>query len=488
MSQRLGLGQHLKQTQNLVLTQQMQQAIKILQLNHLELINEIQEELSQNPTLEEASTSQTTEYDEGQASLERGAAAQAEDVVDQNNGSTEAPGGERDWGQLLQEQGSAPGDFKNAAGPSPFDDLPSIDQTLAASESLSQHLIAQIGTVSCRSEVRQACVAIVLNLDGRGWLEMSLEEVATEAEVSLEDAQDALDIVQSLDPIGCGARSLVECLCVQAALLWPEDPSFARIITHHLSDLQARNYPSIGRAMDMHLEDVVEYHKMIQTLEPWPGRPYGEPPNPYITPDVEVVKMGGRWQIRQNEDGLPRLRVSPYYRGVLQDGGSTREEKKFIKERLEAAEFLIKSIYQRQSTIQKVMNVILERQEGFFDRGPEQLRPMILRNVAEEIGVHESTVSRATSNKYVLTPHGIFELKYFFDAAIQRTHGEDLAGEAVREKLRKLIQEEDRKNPLSDEALVQLLTKQNVKIARRTVAKYRDQMGILPSSQRKQMF
>jgi RNA polymerase sigma-54 factor len=198
--------------------------------------------------------------------------------------------------------------------------------------------------------------------------------------------------------------------------------------------------------------------------------------------------MGGRWQIRQNEDGLPRLRVSPYYRGVLQDGGSTREEKKFIKERLEAAEFLIKSIYQRQSTIQKVMNVILERQEGFFDRGPEQLRPMILRNVAEEIGVHESTVSRATSNKYVLTPHGIFELKYFFDAAIQRTHGEDLAGEAVREKLRKLIQEEDRKNPLSDEALVQLLTKQNVKIARRTVAKYRDQMGILPSSQRKQMF
>ena len=292
----------------------------------------------------------------------------------------------------------------------------------------------------------------------------------------------------SFDPLGCGSRGLIECLTTQARFHWPEDPVILRILTERLSDLETRNYAALARALDLDVEDVVEYHKMIQTLEPWPGRDYSDGPPQYITPDITIEKIGGEWQIQQNEDGMPRLRVSPYYRRVLTGGQSTRAEKDYIKERLESADFLIKSIFKRQQTITKVMKCIMDRQEGFFDKGPEFLKPMILKDVADEIGVHESTVSRVTTNKYVQTPNGIFELKYFFNAGIQRVNGEDVAAEAVKSKIKKLVSEENPRSPLSDQELVDLLRRQNIKIARRTVAKYREGLGILPSNQRKQLF
>ncbi len=292
-------------------------------------------------------------------------------------------------------------------------------------------------------------------------------------------------IVQSFDPPGCGARGLVECLTLQASLAWPEDPFIIPLLEDHIRDLETRNYTNIARSMDLHQEDVVEYHRMIQTLEPWPGRPYSDVPEQYIIPDIQVVKVGGEWQILQNEDGLPRLRVSPYYRKILSDVRSSKEDRSYIKERLESADFLIKSIFKRQRTIHRVMNCILSRQQDFFDHGPERLKPMVLRDIAEEIEVHESTVSRVTTNKYVQCPHGIFELKYFFNAGIKRVHGEDVAAEAVKQKIKKLISDEDSKKPLSDQKLVGLLRGQNIEIARRTVAKYREGMGILSSAQRK---
>jgi RNA polymerase sigma-54 factor len=235
------------------------------------------------------------------------------------------------------------------------------------------------------------------------------------------------------------------------------------------------------------MEDVIEYHRMIQTLEPRPGRPFSDAPENYIIPDITVVKVGEKWQILQNDDGLPRLRVSNYYRQILIDQGASKKDKEYIKERLDSADFLIKSIFKRQRTIHKVMECILVRQQAFFDLGSEQLRPMVLREVADEIGVHESTVSRVTTNKYVQCPHGIFELKYFFNAGIQRVHGEDLAAEAVKQKIRKLIGDEEPKKPLSDQKIVTLLREQNVQIARRTVAKYREAMGFLSSQQRKRV-
>ena len=303
----------------------------------------------------------------------------------------------------------------------------------------------------------------------------------------MDDAEGAQMIVQSLEPMGCGSLTLEECLCVQAKAIHPEDPFFTEIITNHLGDFERRNYPAVARAMDMDHEDVVEYHKMLQRFEPWPGRAYtGEDPR-YITPDVYLFQVGEEWQIVQNEDGLPKLRISPYYQRVLSQPGSA-EEKKYIKGKLDSADFLIKSIYKRQATIYKVVKCILEKQMEFFEGGVEHLKPMILRDVADEVGVHESTVSRVTSNKYIQCPQGIFELKYFFNAGISQVHGEDVAAASVKAKIKQLIGAEDPRKPMSDAALAKELRKYNIACARRTVAKYREAMGILSSSKRKALF
>lgn len=480
----LDLRQQQKLTQQLVITQALQQAIKLLQLNHMELVEHVQSELLENPTLEEIPGTRVESLSDGELNLQKGAEAQRTDVVEQSNGSTE---GALDWERRLEDY-SAASAFKTGSGAGDYDDLPPIEATLSTSESLVEHLNWQLGTLECDEDERRAAVAVILNLDDRGWLDADLDEIASEAGVSVEVARRGLDLVQALDPVGCGASSLIDCLVIQARVLWPDDPTFEKILTHHIQDLETRNYVAISRALALEVEDVVEYHKMIKELEPWPGRQFSEAPRQYITPDISLMKVGGEWQIQLNEDGLPRLRISPYYRNVLSGGRSSKEEKDYIKERLESADFLIKSIYKRQQTIYKVMKSILDRQYDFFEKGPEHLKPMILRDVADEIGVHESTVSRVTTNKYVQCPHGIFELKYFFNAAITRLNDEDLAGEAVKQIIRKLVKEENAATPLSDQDIVDLLRKRNIKIARRTVAKYREAMGILPSTQRKQLF
>lgn len=480
----LDLRQQQKLSQQLVMTQQLQQAIKLLQLNHMELLEHVESELLENPTLEEVPGSRLEVPLEGQARLQDSATAQKNDIVEQNNGSEE---GSLDWGRVLEDYGTASA-FKTGSGAGNYEDLPPIEATLSTHESLTDHLLWQLGVLECDDAERAAATAIILNLDHRGWLDATPEQIAEEAGTDTATAERAKLLVQQMDPPGCGSRDLIECLVVQAQILWPNDATFERILRGHLPDLETRNYQGIARALELDLEDVVEYHKMIKELEPWPGRDYSESQPQYITPDITVEKVGGEWQILQNEDGMPRLRVSPYYKSVLTGGRSTREEKNYIKERLESADFLIKSIFKRQQTIAKVMKSILERQEDFFEKGSEYLRPMILKDVADEIGVHEATVSRVTTNKYVQTPHGIFELKYFFNAAIQRLNGEDLASEAVKRKIKKLVSDEDGKAPLSDQDIVDLLRRQNIKIARRTVAKYREAMGILPSNQRKQLF
>ena len=479
------LSQSLKLSQNLRMTVQLQQAIKLLQLNHIELIAAVNQELNENPTLEKVPGSEDGPVPDGEGRLQDQARAERQDVVDQNNGADND--GSVDWEKVLQQLDSNRGDTRSAAGPSRHDDLPPIEQTLSASETLTQHLLGQLQTLRCADAERVAAGVIILNLDHRGYLELTLEEVAAMSDVHADMVEGAVEIVQGLDPIGCASRDLAECLALQATARWPDDPFIDNIIREHLHDLETRNYAGLAKVLDMDVEDVIEYHKMIQALEPWPGRPYADAPNTYITPDIAVMKVGDEWEIVQNEDGLPRLRVSSYYREILQGKGS-KEEKDYIKERLDSADFLIRSIYKRQKTIHKVMEAILRRQRRFFDEGSEHLLPMVLRDVADEIGVHESTVSRVTTNKYVQCPHGIFELKYFFSAGIQRTSGMDLAAEAVKEKLRRLVADEDTKKPYSDSKLVKLLAEQNIKIARRTVAKYREALGILPSTQRKRMF
>jgi RNA polymerase sigma-54 factor len=480
------LSQSLKLSQQLRMTVQLQQAIKLLQLNHMELVAAVNQELNENPTLEEipGTDSGAPNGDDSQAAADT--RAERADAIDQNNGAT--GDGEVDWEKVIAEMDKGPRDYANAAGPSRHDDLPPIEDSLSASTSLTEHLLGQLATAHCTDEERVAAACMVLNLDSRGYLELTFDEVSEMAGVEMDWVEGAHLMLLAFDPVGCGARDLGECLAVQAALAWPEDPFIDTIIREHLHDLETRNYAGLGKKIDMHPEDVVEYHRMIQELEPWPGRPFTDDANNYITPDIEVVKQGGEWAIVQNQDGLPRLRVSSHYKDILLGEKSSKEDKDYIKERLDSADFLIRSIYKRQRTIDKVMQCILRRQRGFFDEGPERLGPMVLRDVADEIGVHESTVSRVTTNKYVLCPHGIFELKYFFSAGISRGSGDDLAAEAVKEKLRKLVGDEDPKKPYSDSALTKLLAKDDIKIARRTVAKYREALGILPSNQRKCMF
>ena len=507
----LELKQNLKLQQTLVITPQLQQAIKLLQLSHMDLVDQIQNELVENPALEEIPGATHDEtLAETLSRLDNDNRKDQADIVDQNNGAgtmetdllraSESPLGpsaeeppqrdeklsEDEWNKLLESYSQSSG-YKQGSGISRGEELPPIENTLSTSTTLIEHLAWQIQMQLCTDGERRASNVIIMNLDDRGYLTIPLDTVCEEAECDMDDAEGAQMIVQSLEPIGCGSLTLEECLCVQARAKHPEDPFFEEIINNHLGDFERRNYVAVEKAMEMDHEDAVEYHKMLQDFEPWPGRGFsGEDPR-YITPDVYVFRVGDEWQIVQNEDGLPKLRISPYYQRVLSGSGSD-EEKKYIKGKLDSADFLIKSIYKRQATIYKVVKCILEKQIEFFDSGVEHLKPMILRDVADEVGVHESTVSRVTSNKYLQCPQGIFELKYFFNAGISQVHGDDVAAASVKAKIKQLIGAEDPRKPMSDSALAKELRKYNISCARRTVAKYREAMGILSSSKRKALF
>jgi len=480
----LELRQSLKLTQQLVITQNIQQAIRLLQLNHLEMVAEIQQEMVENPTLEEIPGTSPDDSNVGEplSSEMLGSESSHHDADEPTQGAAE----KIDWERFLEGYES---DRSKPTGPTGgYDELPPIEANLVGRTSLAEHLEWQFQMVCCTEAERAAGHVIIQNLDHRGYLVMSLEAIAEENGLDAESIEGALEIVQSLDPPGCASRDLRECLQIQAKLLFPEDPFFPLIIANHLENIEKRNYALIAKDVGIDVEDAVEYHRMIQKLEPIPGRQFTDGGNQYITPDLYVFKMGNEWQIIQNEDGLPKLRISPFYDRLLRQKTASRQDREYIKTKLQSAAFLIQSIHRRQRTIYRVMKCILDRQGDFFDSGVDHLKPMVLRDVADDIGVHESTVSRATTNKYVQCPQGIFELKYFFNAAIAKVGGGDVASESVKNRIRQLISHENGQEPLSDQELVELLKKEGFKVARRTVAKYRDEQGILPSSKRKKMF
>jgi len=498
----LELKQSLRLSQQLVMTPQLQQAIKLLQLNRMELAELINQELVENPVLEEST-------DEGTAI--EGVPAQQEDVAGEGDPEAEQRRDEevQTRPQERQEEliAAAPQDqdtnwenyieeFNSTSSSLPSmrevnEELPSFESVLSKTTTLEDHLMWQLSMTTLNESERRLGELIVGNLSDDGYLIATLEDIAHEAAIELEDAEEILKMIQNFDPVGVASRTLQECLLIQTQFMKPRQPMVEQMIRDHLPLLERKNYQGIAKAMNVSLEQVIASTKLILELEPKPGRSFHSSDTQYITPDIYVYRVGDEFVIMLNEDGMPKLRISPYYKNILagQKSASNKITKEYVQDKLRSAMWLIRSIHNRQKTIYKVTEAIVSRQKDFFLKGVQHLKPMILKDVANDIGMHESTISRVTTNKFVHTPVGIFELKYFFNSSISSADGTDsLASEAVKEKIKHLVSKEDAKSPLSDQKIVELLKSENIDIARRTVAKYREMLGILSSGKRKKVF
>ncbi len=500
------LKQHLKLSQQLVMTPQLQQAIKLLQLSRMELLEQVREEMDQNPLLEQPDDIQgdLSDKEPGEASMEADnlevpqlsadAPALNDSPSTQEAKGDEAP--EIDWDAYLNSyQFNEPTTASNK-GNIDSDDMPSFEANLVRKEDLYTHLMSQLGMLKMNDAEQRVASLIIGNLDDDGYLKLPdvegdpLIRLCNEADVSVVLAERTLRKIQQLEPKGCGARDLQECLLIQvSALKHHSAPLLGMMIKRHLRLLESKNLPAIAKEMKVTLEEVVEASKLLPKLDPKPGRNFSGEDAQYVAPDVFVYKVGDDYHVVLNDDGLSKLRISNGYRNALKNGAiSPGQTKEFVQEKMRSAMWLIRSIHQRQRTIFKVTESIVKFQREFFDKGIAYLKPLILRDVAEDIGMHESTVSRVTTSKYVHTPQGIFELKYFFNSSIGRTSGEDIASEAVKNHIKQLVSAEDAKNPYSDQKIVELLKSQGIEIARRTVAKYREVLGVLPSSKRKRYY
>ena len=478
------LRQSLKLSQQLVMTPQLQQAIKLLQLNRMELAEHIMGEMLENPLLEET---QEEEKDRKEAKADQ--AQKAEDNRPQEIEPEKGQGTDDiNWENYLNSQSYQPGSGPKAADP----DLPSFEATLTREDSLADHVAWQLQLSRTDPKEQEIGERIIGNLDENGYFTSTVEDIAAKLRVTPDEVEEVLLHIQEFDPLGVGARDLRECLLIQSRQI-PDATIIRKVIRNHLKDLERKAYPSIAKALKISQAEVIEAVKKISTLEPKPGRRFYSTDNHYITPDIYVHKMGDDYTIVLNEDGLPKLRISNFYQKVLRGNSSngkanSKDTKEYINDKMRSALWLIRSIHQRQRTIYRVTESIVKMQRNFLDHGIGQLKPMVLRDVAEDIGMHESTVSRVTSNKYVHTPQGIFELKYFFNSSVKRVSGADVASEAVKNRIKDLIGNEDAKRPYSDQEIVELLRQGNIDIARRTVAKYREMLGILSSSKRKRLF
>ncbi len=448
------LKQYPKLHQQLVMTPQLQQAIKLLQLSRLELVEKLRQEVEENPVLEEA-----VEGEEKTALEETEAEPAPWDQID-----------------------NSPEPYT----PRERSDRPSFENFLSKEGSLSDHLMWQLRMSSLGAEEETIGALIIGNIDEDGYLRTDLTDIARAAHSDETTALRVLKKIQEFDPVGIASRDLKECLLIQAYHLGLEGTLVEKIISGHLKNLETKNYHGIVKEMNVSMEEVYQAVKVISQMEPKPGRAYGGDEPKYIIPEVFVFKDGDEYVIFLNDDGIPRLKISAFYKAMLKDG-SQRDAKNFIQEKLRSAMWLIKSIHQRQRTIYKVTESIVRHQREFLDKGISHLKPLVLRDVAQDIGLHESTVSRVTSNKYIHTPQGLFEMKFFFNAGIERPDGASIASESVKEAIREIISREDPRKPHSDQRIVEILRGMNVTIARRTVTKYREALQILPSSSRKKL-
>jgi len=476
------MRQQLKMSQQLVMTPQLQQAIKLLQLTRMELQNLVVQELEENPLLEESADMEEIREPD---TLE--VAEQELEPAQENADFHEVETGDetlRDWDSYLDGYNYSSGEQQYGGD----DERPSFENLLTRKGTLNDHLLWQLhmGQYS-EMDVRVGEV-IIGNIDDSGYLRASLQEIAAASSFTEEDVQDVLDCIQEFDPPGVAARDLRECLLIQARNLGMKGSVVESILQDHLGDLEKRNYKQIARSLKVDMNQVLVASKIISGFDPRPGSSFSTDDVHYISPDIFVHKVGDDYVVMLNEEGLPNLKVSTQYAEVRGNGTVDSQTEHYISDKMRSAAWLIKSIQQRQRTIYKVAKSIIRFQREYFDRGIEYLRPLVLRDIAEDIGMHESTISRVTTNKYMQTPQGLLELKYFFNSGLSTSEGDFVASESVKNRIKEIIEKENPQKPLSDQKIAELLTSQTVNIARRTVTKYREMLNLGSSSERKRHF
>ncbi len=488
----LGMTQEIRQVQRHVMTTEMQQAIRMLQLSHLELLEEINQEMEQNPLLEEDDGLQELSSED----VDRHSAQEARDNFSDDTKEVlgeeavtvrEEEGQGFDWDSYLEEYSSAP------AGQDSYffeeREAPNFENFVAQPSSLKENILWQLRMSNLSADEMALGALVVGSLAPDGYLRTELGELLENitkedgSPFTFNEAESVLKAIQHFEPLGVACRSLKECLLLQALELYPACEPLHDLIENYLDKLGSQSPAWLARKLNCTPEELGEAMEYLRSLNPAPGRQIDAEETQYITPDIYVHKLGDEYVVELNEDGMPRLKINNFYRNNY--ASASGEVKRYVQEKRKSAEWFIKAIYQRQRTIQKVTTSIVKFQREFLDKGIAYLKPLVLRDVAEDVGMHESTISRTTTQKYVHTPQGVFELKFFFNSSISRNGGDSLASEAVRDKIKKLISSEDQAKPLADQTIAEILQRENIDIARRTVAKYREMMGIATSSRRR---
>jgi RNA polymerase sigma-54 factor len=466
------MAQGMHQVQNLsmqqVLAPQLQQSLQILQVPMLELRNLIQQEIQTNPVIEEEITEPSIEdrqkeQEEFREEFERLAKLDEE------------------WRDYMAQNSTYSGRSQEEEERRQF-----FFDSIVSHETLQQHLLEQVNSGDMGDSDRKIAELIIGNIDDVGFLQSGVDEIAQNTGVEAEDLQRVLSHIQTFHPVGVGARDLRECLLIQLKRLGKEGSLEYKIVANHLEDLGKRRFPEVARRLGTTVEQIQKCANFIATLDPKPGQIFTPDPNNYVLPDVNVERIGTDYQITLNGDQIPHLRISNTYKDLMAQDGNGNEVKDYIRDKIRSGKFLIKSIHQRQQTISNIAHEIVARQKEFLEKGSSALRPMTMVQIADAVGVHETTVSRAISGKYIATPQGVFEMKYFFTPGYQTAGGENMSNTSVKEAIAELVKNEDSKRPLSDKEIVEILSARGIPIARRTVAKYRTELNILPSNMRKQ--
>jgi RNA polymerase sigma-54 factor len=466
-------------SQKLILTPSLQQAIKLLPMTTVELAELLNQEMVENPLLEESTVAEEAPAEATPATEQEQAAEKAR----------EERGDTWDDADYAYFFGEYLDDGYRPRQPQEVRELPPIENTLSTKSSLADHLMWQLSLQTSDASVREIGAAIVGNIDDDGYLVASVDEIAALGDWDLSAVEKALEYVQAFDPIGVGARDLQECLLLQLRHLGLGGTPAETLVRDHLRLLQNHRIPELAKLLGIEPEEIKTHIELIKNLDPKPGARYTPADSQYVIPDVYIIKTDDGYRAVLNEDGLPQLRISPVYRRLLDKGGETSNETRaYVKDKFRSALWLLKSVDQRQKTILKVATSIITFQRDFLDRGIEHLRPLVLRDVASDIGMHESTVSRVVNNKYMHTPQGVYEMKYFFHSGINSSYGESVSSVTIKQRIKKIIEGEDQRRPLSDSKIMNMLQKEGLALARRTIAKYREELKIPTSNQRKVLY